>query len=142
MIAICFGFFFTALSTFGVRIYLMRSSTTAAFTRSLWDSTKSFRSPLKFIRAKAAKTREMLAAQDKNGFERGFGVLGLWTVEIAFGSASSIKHPGLSWSGVAWRSAAASLVAILNIMFWFSELPYLISQNPSRYVPTVFFFGD
>ncbi|KAK7724881.1 hypothetical protein SLS57_004152 [Botryosphaeria dothidea] len=67
------------------------------------------------------------------------------TVKFTSDAVSFLKHPSLSWSGVAWRSAILSYLVGLNLWLWWS--PWLhdkttssAGEGPTCATP-IFFFG-
>lgn len=56
---------------------------------------------------------------------------------------SSLKFPGLSWSGVLWRTTAVALVMGYNLAYWFDESGHGVQEppNPGCTPPTVFMFS-
>ncbi|KAK1767226.1 hypothetical protein QBC33DRAFT_515387 [Phialemonium atrogriseum] len=56
---------------------------------------------------------------------------------------SSLKFPGLSWSGVLWRSTTVALLMGYNLAYWFDEGGHGVQEPPSPGCgpPTVFMFS-
>jgi hypothetical protein len=56
---------------------------------------------------------------------------------------SSLKFPGLSWSGVLWRAMTVALVMAYNLAYWFDEGGHGVQEQPSPGCgpPTVFMFS-
>ncbi|KAF4537465.1 uncharacterized protein LTHEOB_1656 [Lasiodiplodia theobromae] len=72
------------------------------------------------------------------------GLVRASTIEFTSDAVSFLKHPSLSWSGVAWRSAVLTYLIGLNLWFWWS--PWLIdkvseSTGGKACAPSIFFFG-
>ncbi|OIW26914.1 hypothetical protein CONLIGDRAFT_707535 [Coniochaeta ligniaria NRRL 30616] len=56
---------------------------------------------------------------------------------------SSLKFPGLSWSGVQWRTTTVALLAAYNMVYWFDAGEHGVKQPPSLGCgpPTIFMFS-
>ncbi|KAL1624863.1 hypothetical protein SLS54_003587 [Diplodia seriata] len=72
------------------------------------------------------------------------GLVRASTFEFTSDAVSFLKHPSLSWSGVAWRSVILSYLMGLNLWFWWS--PWLTatateSGGGKVCAPSIYFFG-
>lgn len=69
-----------------------------------------------------------------DGLYMAFNVLHfLWSLPtfMPLRTLSSLKPPGLSWSGVVWRTTIAAMVAAYNLTFWFDS-PGKGAKQPPR----------
>ncbi len=75
-----------------------------------------------------------------------FIVQGLYILPVALPLRflSSLKFPGLSWSGVLWRATTVALVMAYNVAYWFDEGGHGVQEQPSPGCgpPTVFMFSE
>jgi hypothetical protein len=145
MIMICFGFYFTVLSSLGIRIFFLDPEKLALFlgevkeTLEPWLTNgtkwKDLRHRFQGLMNNSASWRRLDGLKE---------ITKLMTITFSFNAASFVKHPSLSWAGVMWRAAIASLVAVLNIWLWFS--PWMTQHETrddgSLCIPSVYFFGQ
>lgn len=147
MLLICFGFYFTVLSFLGVRLYFMTPASIAKMFKKVrrswvewYDSRKG--------RWKRIRDSVIAIVADRDGLGSGapieviLSTMKLITLGLSFTTASSVKHYALSWSGVVWRTAIASMVASINIYLWWA--PWRSHQNAADAThceASVFFFG-
>ncbi|KAK4184015.1 hypothetical protein QBC35DRAFT_76442 [Podospora australis] len=56
---------------------------------------------------------------------------------------SSLKFPGLVWSGVLWRTTTVALIMVYNLVYWFDEAGHGVQQPaaPGCGPPTIFMFS-
>lgn len=56
---------------------------------------------------------------------------------------SSLKFPGLSWSGVLWRTTAVAILMAYNLAYWFDSNGHGVQEppDPGCGPPTVFMFS-
>ena len=59
-------------------------------------------------------------------------------ITISLRGVSHTRQAGLSWSGVAWRSAIALLVTIFSMMYWFS----FVERANEGCSDQIYFFGQ
>lgn len=144
MLLICFGFFFTVLSFLGIRLYFL---TPASIAKTIEGVRRSCVSGYGSRKGRWKRTVHSVVALMVD--TTGEGVLGaalgaakMFTLDISFTSASSVKHRALSWSGVVWRTAIASIVASINIYLWWSPWRSLQNAADATQCDTlVYFFG-
>ena len=144
MLLICFGFFFTVLSFLGIRLYFL---TPASIAKTIKGVRRSWVSWYASRKGRWKRTVHSVVALMVD--TTGMGVLGaalsaakMFTLGISFTTASSVKHRALSWSGVVWRTAIASMVASINIYLWWS--PWRLHQyvaDATQCDTLVYFFG-
>jgi hypothetical protein len=145
MFMTCFGFYFTVLSSLGIRIFFLDPEKLALFLSEVKEKVEPWL--INGTKWNDLKQRFQDLMDNSASWRRLDGlkeVLKLMTITLSFNAASFVKHPSLSWAGVMWRAAIASLVAVLNIWLWFS--PWMIQHETqddgSICVPSVYFFGQ
>jgi len=148
MLLICFGYFFTVLSFLGVRVYWSHPAELSLFlqhikpTREFWKNRAQDINRFwnNFTLWEVAPKRTMVAIL--------LDLLKIMTLGITIGAASYIRHPAVSWSGVAWRSLVGSTLLGFNLWFWWSSFipSWQDANDPSCYAQLYFFgrrsFGD
>lgn len=143
MFMTCFGFYFTVLSSLGIRIFFLDPEKLALFLREVKETLEPWLT--KGTKWKDLRHRFQDLMNNSASWRRLDGlkeITKLMTITFSFNAASFVKHPSLSWAGVMWRAAIASLVAVLNIWLWFS--PWM-TQHETRddgsiCIPSVYFF--
>ncbi len=125
MLQILFGFFITTLSTFGIRVWLMSPDRLDALrkqTTTLWRNGRRKRGE--------AKTQSQ---ED-------------WRLpmQLSLTFFSSLKFPGLSWSGVVQRTGLVAMLTGFNLAYWFAKEGHGVQRppNPGCGPPTVFMFSE
>ena len=145
MLLICFGYFFTVLSIFGLRVHfanpnelsklLHRLRPNGAYLHSIATEWRLFWAQYAETTLSKAPTR-MVAAS----------VLDVWKIfriRVSFGIASFIKHPAVSWAGVAWRISIAGILFLFNLLFWWSAFKNPGDTNTAALCyGEAYFFGE
>ena len=147
MLLICFGFFFTVLSFLGIRLYFLTAASIAKMFKRAWTSLNSWYASRKGRGKRVFHSMKAALADTGSTGARGLlevtlSALKMLTLDMSFTSASSVKHHSLSWSGVLWRTAIASMVASVNIYLWWS--PWRLHRNATDVTQCdtlVYFFG-
>ncbi|KAH6632564.1 hypothetical protein F5144DRAFT_255266 [Chaetomium tenue] len=87
-------------------------------------------------------TRQDLASQLPPPFD---GLYTLWhfPVQLPLNIFSPLKFPGLSWSGVVWRTTIIALIIGYNLAYWFDENGHGVFEPPTPGCgpPVVFLFS-
>lgn len=147
MLLICLGYFFTVLSFLGIRLYFLKTASTAKAInefkgwRVSWYASRKRRSKRMLDIGKAIRA-DIAGKGVLEILKVTLGAPMTTTLGMSFTSASSVKHRAVSWSGVVWRTTIASMVASINIYLWWS--PWRSQRNvvdPSHCDALVFFFG-
>ncbi|KAH7007714.1 hypothetical protein EDB80DRAFT_843229 [Ilyonectria destructans] len=136
------GFLVTTLSTVGVRLWLMSPDRLAKLVTTMTRALELIRraaearwswlheKPLEKRLAEWARKLSALKIGAANIEVRGMWLPGVWAglyqlchipMELPLNVLSPLKPSGLSWSGVVWRRATASMIAAYNLAF----LPYI-----------------
>ncbi|KAI0884986.1 uncharacterized protein GGS22DRAFT_136864 [Annulohypoxylon maeteangense] len=124
MLQFCLGFFVTTLSTFGLRLHLLRPSSVAELLRNLDRLKRAVRASL----------------QDSTWFSV------MWRIarnkiKLPLNYISPLKPYHLSWSGVFWRTTTVCVLTAVNIWLWFASQPNYRLANQTCDPPFVFFFS-
>ena len=169
MLLFCFGFFYTVLSHLGIRLYLMDATSSVKLVKRIHDHRRRAHDRRIFAQQKPSTNMTgsiwagVLPAKKQNSasnvsswqnrldsllrplliWQAPAAFLGTLKLAISFKTASFLKHPSVSWGGVAWRSAIASLVSAANIWLWFFiwKARSDVSDGDSC-ITTVFLFGE
>lgn len=155
MLQFMLGSFITTLSTLGVRLWLMspdrlakRGTLTATAFKPFWGHTKATLSHL-FINPLTRISKEwwlnILAGYNMDnalglfmplcsilGFLRQCSQQFFYLFRTELGILSTLKLPGLSWSGVFWRMSTAAVVTGYNLAFWFDDSGGGAQQPPRQ----------
>lgn len=128
LLLICTGYFCIVLSTWGLRLHLLRPGAVHV-SPLLWQGNQ-MRKP----RIPPSKFSSLPGGSFFNSAANNF----LSPRYMPLSQGGSVKPSGLSWAGAVWRSAIATFVIVLNLYLWFSYDPD--SAEPGC-VPTIYFFG-
>ncbi|KAJ5817351.1 hypothetical protein N7447_009584 [Penicillium robsamsonii] len=122
MLQFMLGSFITVLSTLGVRLWLMSpdrlaklETTTTAVLKSVWALEK-------------ARLGRLLREPWRDLAQ--WGMITFLLPMAFLNILSALKPPGLSWSGVTWRTGTAAVVAAYNLAFWFDNSGSGAQQPP------------
>ncbi|KAK3941428.1 hypothetical protein QBC46DRAFT_407307 [Diplogelasinospora grovesii] len=144
MLQICFGYFVTTMSVFGLRFQLLGPNRVMELFTSFRSSVKHFKGQPTGSRAverenEARKSpfsqkilKKVLACSKPAATPQ--------NAEVQLLSLSFLKPPHLAWSGVLWRSGIACALAGFNVYFWFNGLAQLSPEN--KCTPRVFMFSN
>ena len=167
LLQILLGFPITTLSSFGIRLWLMTPSRLKKLLDTLCEEWSKYQERVKqtFKRAPpdtAPRDRETTrtASDEREGAPGSQTLAQQWakwaqktleqgqsqastTAALPYNVLSALKFPGLSWSGVAWRTATVSMVAVFNEVYWFSSVfdPSEDTEPPECGPPFVFLFS-
>lgn len=143
MIQICFGFLFTILSIFGLRLQFLGRMRLARLVASVQDlkesmivkrtgSAGSDRNNI-FVRTPFwDKFNEILPFSSEifvQGTAKMVSKSRRTLFRIPMSAISFLKHKTLSWTGVLWRSIIAGVIVSTNLWLWYSGLFALSSGN-------------
>ncbi|KAI1780855.1 hypothetical protein F4818DRAFT_397069 [Hypoxylon cercidicola] len=123
MLQFALGFFVTSLSTFGLRLHLLRPASVVELGERLKTLQK----------ATWASMQEKMSPR--------------WSTLLAdphvvpLKALSPFKPYYLSWSGVVWRTATVGMIAVVNIWLWFTSQPNYRFPGDSCDPPFVFMFS-
>ncbi|KAJ5425057.1 hypothetical protein N7465_000127 [Penicillium sp. CMV-2018d] len=140
MLQFMLGSFITTLSTLGVRLWLMSPDRLAKLETTTTTGFKSFSSATKArlgrlfkmaLRKILKKRCPDLWGQEEKIITRKEFMLSTSIIALlaqyfhlfktSLDVLSTLKPPGLSWSGVIWRISIAAVVAAYNLTFWFDH---------------------
>jgi hypothetical protein len=148
MLLLSSGFVFTVLSFLGVRLHLLRPS-----------STRQFRDTISIIIKNLVTTLDGLdtAIRDPSGSSIAGSESGVnhWLpsttmikrllkgAHMTFGlkSISSLKHPALSWAGGVARCLTGTFLAVVSILVWWKYSTQSLPSGGGPCTPVFFFFG-
>ncbi|KAK0385297.1 hypothetical protein NLU13_7773 [Sarocladium strictum] len=157
MLQFCFRFFLTTMSTFGVRLQLLRSDMVRRLLKNIVSFPHRLTASLVFQRRRQsiglARIADILRGPR---FEVPWAVKTLgehlstlalcgWdstvsTMQFNLAVLTFLKPNSLAWSGVLWRSWILGVLAGLNVVFWFAGVkPSAFEQDGC--LPTVFMFS-
>jgi hypothetical protein len=129
LLLICTGYFCLVVSTWGLRLHLLRPGTVRV-------------SPL--LGQGVDMRRSYTADSFISRLPGGSGLSSIATQyfsprQIPLSQGGSVKPTGLSWAGAVWRSSIATFVLVLNLCLWLSYSPD--AETRPGCVPTIYFFG-
>ncbi|KAI1090114.1 hypothetical protein F5B19DRAFT_336883 [Rostrohypoxylon terebratum] len=121
MLQFSLGFFLTTLSTFGLRLHLLRPSSVAQFLHHL----------------------NALGRAVRGSLQNSSGPSIMWRLssKLPLNYVSPLKPYHLSWSGVFWRTTTICMLTTVNIWLWFASQPNYRLANQTCDPPFVFFFS-
>lgn len=163
MLQFMVGSYVTTLSTLGMRLWVMSPDRLAKLETMLLDR---IRRPARARRSRRHErllplllqewahelqtqaTEYYIRKTDSSPF-MDIGILQsvylLWHLPtlIPFKMLSPLKPPGLSWSGVVWRTTIVAMIAAYNLAFWFDSSGSGAQEppRPGCGPPYIFFFS-
>ncbi|XDG03685.1 hypothetical protein ABKA04_003300 [Annulohypoxylon sp. FPYF3050] len=124
MLQFSLGFFVTTLSTFGLRLHLLRPSSVAQLLHHLDALSRAVRGSLQNSSWPSVMWR-----------------LSSSRIKLPLNYVSPLKPYHLSWSGVFWRTTTICMLTAVNIWLWFASQPNYRLANRICDPPFVFFFS-
>lgn len=151
MLHFSFGFYLTILSTFGVRLQMLRSWSAAKLLRAIRDLPRAIRESAVII----GDVPSLAELFENHPGDSGPQIARRWLAnylsavreittmrsEIKLDFLKFVKMQSLAWSGVLWRSDIAGVLAGLNLAFWFGGDPGRAAPGDCVPVPQVFMFS-
>jgi hypothetical protein len=136
MLQICYGYFFTVLGLFGLRLQLLGYARTWKFCKA-WRACvqqmgQDFREQIKAIEERLESSKGFRQVLSSSYV--------VTTAAIPLKNVSFLKDRHLTWAGVFWRSTISAMFASCTIWFWFSGLktPTYSSESSTACIPVVF----
>ncbi|ETN44622.1 uncharacterized protein HMPREF1541_10292 [Cyphellophora europaea CBS 101466] len=127
LLLLCTGYFCICLSTWGIRLHLLRPGAVQV-SPLFWHGNQ-----LQNRRVRPSTFSRLPGGTFLNGMANQF----LSPRHMPLSQGGSVKPSGLSWAGGLWRSIIASFVVALNLYLWFSYDP----DANTGCEPYVYFFG-
>lgn len=136
LLLICTGFFCIVLSTWGIRLHLLRPGAVHV-SPLFWHGNRVQRRRQGSASTMASSSwLPRGAATAVNGLMDAY--LSPRHMPLSQGG-SGVKPTGLSWAGAVWRSMIATLVIVLNLYLWLSYDPATVERPGCE--PLLYFFG-
>lgn len=129
LMLMCVGFFAIVLSTWGIRLHLLRPG--AVHVSPLFWHGNRINNQIRTTRFANLPNGPKLNAM-ANYY--------LTPRQMPLSQSGNMKPTGLSWAGAVWRSLIALFVISLNLYLWFSYDPDVQDIDPNCR-PTIYFFG-
>jgi hypothetical protein len=129
LLLICTGYFCLVVSTWGLRLHLLRPGTVrvSPLLGQGVDMRRSYTADSFISRLPGSAGLSSIATQYFS------------PRQIPLSQGGSVKPTGLSWAGAVWRSSIATFVLVLNLCLWLSYSPD--SEARPGCEPTIYFFG-
>ncbi|KPM43044.1 hypothetical protein AK830_g3504 [Neonectria ditissima] len=133
MLQFMLGFFATTLSTVGVRLAFLRPGGVGRSLKSVMDSSCNSWKEIKGKKSFGWWKRSQKTGQYWENAKRLATVGFSWPLHVLLKQ----KPYNLSWSGVIWRTGTATIIAGLNLWYWFIH----IDRVPEENHPVIFLLG-
>lgn len=129
LLLICSGYFCLVVSTWGIRLHLLRPGPVHV-SPIFWHGNKVE------TRSRSGRLSKIPGGAALNAMANHY----LTPRQMPLSQGGSVKPTGLSWAGAVWRSSIALFVICLNLYLWFSYDPNTEDSRPDCR-PTIYFFG-
>jgi hypothetical protein len=141
MLQICYGYLFTVMSIFGLRIQLLGYARTAR----LAEAIEKFKKKIQEATQKNRHTEPNTSSVNKP-FNKRLGrfllkMFTFGTFSIPLSHISFLKDRHLSWAGVFWRSMISTFLVSCSFWFWYTGITTLALDESAKCVPVVFLFA-
>ncbi|KPI36414.1 uncharacterized protein AB675_2971 [Cyphellophora attinorum] len=130
LMLICTGYFAIVLSTWGIRLHLLRPGPVHV-SPMFWHGNRIDN------RVRNTRFSKLPGGNTLNAMANHY----LAPRQMPLSQGGSVKPTGLSWAGAVWRSLIALFVLSLNLFLWFTYDPDIEDSDPNCR-PTIYFFGS
>jgi hypothetical protein len=140
MLQICYGYLFTVMSIFGLRLQLLGYARTARLAEAIERFKKKVQEATQKKRHTKPNTDLVKRSFKKRILRFLLKLFTFGTLSIPLSHISFLKDRHLSWAGVFWRSTISTFLVSCSFWFWYTGITTLAPDESAKCVPVVFLF--